>query len=71
LIKKLESSNWHEREETLNIFIYSLVAKNVTIYYEFADLIRPVSKLLHDNRSKLRFVALETIAVFAEYCGKD
>jgi hypothetical protein len=69
LLEKINDVNWHIREEVLYLFIYAVQVRNHKFYYDFVNLVLPVCKLLNDTKSKIRFVALETLKVLADECG--
>lgn len=69
LLEKLHDTNWHVREEILYLIIYTIQVRNHKFYYDFLNIVTPVSTLLNDSKSKIRFVALETLRVIAEECG--
>ena len=67
LLPNLESENWHIREETINIFIAGLL---LDVNFFDVDLILYLSKLLDDQKGKIRQVAIEAFAVIAKKQGK-
>jgi hypothetical protein len=62
LMKGLESTNWHVREETLNVFAMSMIIRTD---YNFLKLSIFIARLLDDVKTKIRFVANEVLAVIA------
>jgi hypothetical protein len=71
LTSALGSANWHVREEVLLIFITAMLTIDHNIQFDFLTLIQPIAKLLDDEKTKIRFVASETLAVIAHVCGID
>lgn len=68
LLAGLESDNWHVREETVNLFIAGMLKG---LDFSHVDVCIHLVKLLDDEKSKVRQVAVEALAVIAHVKGKD
>lgn len=62
VLKGLNSDNWHQREGCLLVLIASLLEHTQCDFSSYSEYILP---LLHDSKAKIRFVAMETLAVLA------
>ena len=70
-VTALGHRNWHIREEVLMVFITAMLIANENFDYDFLKLIEPVAKCLDDEKSKVQYVASETLAVMAHRMGVD
>lgn len=71
LIDALSSSNWHVREEALNVIITAILLAKENYDYDFLSLVLPMAKLLDDPKTKIRFVTIEALTVLANTYGLD
>jgi hypothetical protein len=71
LVSSLASANWHVREEVMHILITAMLTPNQNYAFDFLKLVEPIARLLDDEKTKIRFVATETLAVLAHACGID
>jgi hypothetical protein len=60
LMKGLESTNWHIREETLNVFSMAMLLRQD---YNFLKLSIFIARLLDDVKTKVRYTANEALAI--------
>lgn len=64
------SSNWHIREELLNVLIISFL-KSQSIYdYDPYQIIDGIIRLLNDQKERIQLVAMEAISAFASISDK-
>ena len=59
------SSNWHIREELLNLLIKSFLRSTDTYEFDSYQILDSILQLFNDNKEKIRNLALEAIAAFA------
>lgn len=70
LISGLASSNWHIREEVLNVIITAMLNPPKEPY-DFLNLAPHIAKLLDDPKTKVRFVATEALVSAVKRCGLE
>jgi hypothetical protein len=63
-INSLSSNNWRTREEVLNLIIINILNK-IDPDLDYKSLTTALSKLVHDENPKVRFVAQEAISILA------
>ena len=68
LITGLVNENWHVREETVNLYIGGLLKG---IKFEGLELVPALAKLLDDEKSKIRQVTQEALAVIGKLSGYE
>lgn len=68
LIKDFYNTNWHIREEVVTVIIASML-RNVR--YNYLELIPHLAKLLDDEKTKVRHVTTESLAVISNICGQN
>ena len=70
LISGLASSNWHIREEVLNVIITAMLNPPKEPF-DFLSLAPHIAKLLDDPKTKVRFVATEALVSAVKRCGLE
>jgi hypothetical protein len=70
LISGLASSNWHIREEVLNVIITAMLNPPKEPY-DFLSLAPHIAMLLDDPKTKVRFVATEALVSAVKRCGLE
>ena len=65
------SSNWHIREELLNLLIRCFLVSQDPNEFDSYQVVDSVIQLLSDNKNKIRVLALEAIAAFASIGNKN
>lgn len=68
-LKGLDSENWHVREGCLMLIMASVLEQNKQYYYNYIEIVQPISKLLTDSKAKIKHVAIETLVVIASTEG--
>ena len=53
------------------VFITAMLMANENIDFDFMKLIEPVARCLDDEKSKVQYVASETLAVIAHRMGQE
>mmetsp|Transcript_23545 Transcript_23545/g.11340 ORF Transcript_23545/g.11340 Transcript_23545/m.11340 type:complete len:83 (-) Transcript_23545:561-809(-) len=69
LVEALHHSNWHIREEAIQIMIAAMLITSDT-KFDFRILLQPLSRLMDDPKSKVRSAFLEAIAVLGSKVGR-
>jgi hypothetical protein len=59
------SSNWHIREELLNLLIKCFLSSNNANEFDSYQILDSILQLFGDTKEKIRNLALEAIAAFA------
>lgn len=59
------SSNWHIREELLNLLIHCFLSSRDQADFDCYQILDSILQLLNDTKEKIRSLALEAIAAFA------
>lgn len=67
----LESPNWHIREEVVQLLITAMLSAVPNWDYDFLQVIPWVCRLLRDPKPKVKFAAVETLAVLAHLRGSE
>lgn len=67
----LESLNWHIREEVVQLLITAMLTDIPNFEYEYMEIVPWVCKLLKDTKPKVKFSAVETMAVLAHLKGAE
>ena len=71
LVPHLYNENWHVREETLRAMIVCLLETNDReLNLDYLTLVNAVSRLLDDEKAKVRFAAVETLATLVRVGNK-
>ncbi|CAG9335593.1 unnamed protein product [Blepharisma stoltei] len=68
-LENLKNENWHIREGCLVLIMTAILEKNNSNYFDYSNLVRPVSLLLSDVKAKIRFVATETLVLLGQSEG--
>ncbi|CAG9331155.1 unnamed protein product [Blepharisma stoltei] len=68
LIKDLHNRNWHIREEVVTVIILAMLRM---VNYDYLQLIPYLTKLLDDDKTKVRHVSTESLAVLSSICGEQ
>jgi hypothetical protein len=68
LTKTLDHSNWHIREESVMMLIFSMLSYSQS--FDFMTTIEKLAKLLDDSRTKIRAVSTEALAVLGHIYGQ-
>lgn len=71
MVEGLKSSNWHIREEVLNVLLACMLTPDQVHDVDFLEWVPVIVPLIDDDKPKVRFVAQETLAVVSRVCGKD
>jgi hypothetical protein len=58
------SSNWHIREELLNVLIISFLKARSMAEFDPIQICDSIIRLLNDQKERIQLVAMETIAAF-------
>ena len=67
----LGSQNWHIREEVVQLLITAMLSALPNWEYDFLQVIPWVCRLLRDPKPKVKFAAVETLAVLAHLRGSE
>lgn len=59
------SSNWHIREELLNLLIKCFLKSKDPMEFDAYQILDSILQLFNDTKEKIRNLALEAIAAFA------
>ena len=65
------SSNWHVREELLNVLIICLLKSQSLYDFDSFQICNGIIRLLNDQKERIQLVAMEAIAAFAEIAEKQ
>ena len=60
LCQGLESQNWHIREEIVGLLITAML---LDVDFDYIELVEPLAKLLDDQKTKIRNLGVEALAV--------
>eukprot|EP00049_Salpingoeca_infusionum_P002276 m.55344 g.55344 ORF g.55344 m.55344 type:complete len:1414 (+) comp11485_c0_seq1:246-4487(+) len=70
LLVHMNSANWRIREEIINVVIIAL-STFMPDHFDFAELVSALAKGLTDPKSRVKFVAIEAIAVVKHLIGQE
>ena len=65
------SSNWHIREELLNVLIISFLKAKSLYEFEPYQICDSILRLLNDQKERIQLVAMEAIAAFQSISGEN
>ena len=68
LVKALQDSNWHIREEVVMVLIAAMLMKEAR--FEYLGLVGSLARLLDDPRVKIRVASTEALAVLVSVYGE-
>lgn len=64
------STNWHVREELLNIMIICFLKSRNFYEFDAFKVIEGILKLLEDTKDRVRMIAIETLVTYASIGNK-
>ena len=64
------SSNWHIREELLNVLIVCFLRSRNFYEFDAFKIVEVLLKLLADNKARIKYLALEALACYSSIGNK-